>query len=82
MLMGGVSASAPFGTADNVVSTGRNRGNMYGSKVSPFGTDDNEYNKNMPKNDHRQNGSSMNITSARSYKNEKNDEVKKIDNVI
>lgn len=56
-----MSASAPFGTSENDTIRGKSRGNIYGSKVSPFGTDDNEYISNKPKNDHRQNGKSMNI---------------------
>lgn len=86
-MLGGVSASAPFGTQDNGMgnhgsSMGRN-GNKQGSKVSPFGTDDNEYNKNLPKNDHRQNGKSMNSTSARTFKgSESKETVKKTSNVI
>jgi len=69
LMLGGVSASAPFGTQDNINGNKGGKGfNKYGSKVSPFGTDDNEYNKNLPKNDHRQNGKSMNETSARQFK--------------
>lgn len=76
MLAGGVSASAPFGTNDNMSNTGAQKSNKYGSKVSPFGTDDNEYNRNLPMNDHRQNGKSMNTTQARTFKKNDKQEVK------
>lgn len=81
--MGGVSASAPFGTTENVTQNGRNLGTMYGSKVSPFGTDDNEYIKYLPRNDHRNNGKSMNAQiSATTYKKIENHEVKHTTNCI
>jgi len=77
LLTGSVSGGAPFGTLDNFdkkIIENKNNGMKYGSRISPFGTDNNEFLKNVPKFDHRQFGNSENLSKQRNYGESSRDE--------
>jgi len=65
---GSVSSSAPFGTNDNGEKKLVSNLSRIGSKVAPFGTDNNDFLKNVPKYDHRNYGNSNNQEQGRGYK--------------